>query len=47
MAFVANRVQFVQDHTDVQQWQYVSKHDNPVDDASRGRGSKNLSKIQR
>ena len=45
--FVANRAQFIRDHTDVQQWQYVSTHDNPVDDASRGLDSKNLSKIQR
>ena len=45
--FVANRVQFIRNHTDVQQWQYVSTHDNPEDDASRGLDSKNLNKIQR
>ena len=45
--FVVNRVQFIGDHTDVQQWQYVLTHDNPADDASRGLDSKNMSKIQR
>ena len=35
----------MQDHTDVQQWQYVSIHDNPADDASFGLDSKNLSKL--
>ena len=44
---VANRVQFIRDHTDIKQWQYVTTHDNPDDDASRGLDSKNLSKIQR
>ena len=44
--FVANSVEFMQDHTDVQQWQYVSIHDNPADDASFRFDSKNLSKIQ-
>ena len=45
--FVANRVQFIRDHTNVQQWQYVSTHDNADDDTSRRLDSKNLSKIQR
>ena len=45
--FVTNRVQFIRDHTDVQQWQYVSSHDNLADDASLVLDSKNLSKIQR
>ena len=40
-------MQFIRDHTDVQQWQYVSTHHNPADNASRGFDSKNLSKIQR
>ena len=34
--FVANCVHFIQDHTDVQQWQYVSTHDSPADNVSRG-----------
>ena len=45
--FVANRVQFIRDQTDVQQWQYVSTHDNFADDASRGLDSTNVSKMQR
>ena len=45
--FVFNRVQFIRDHTDVQQWQYVSTHDNAADDTSRGLDSEKLSKIQR
>ena len=40
-------MQFIRDHTDVQQWQYVSAHDNPADDSSRGLDSKNLGKTQR
>ena len=40
-------MQFIPDHTDVQQWQYVPTLDNPADDASSGLDSKNLSKIQR
>ena len=34
--FVANRVQKIQEHSDVNQWNYVKGKDNPVDDASRG-----------
>jgi len=34
--FVANRVQFIRDHTRVDQWQYVSTQENPADHASRG-----------
>ena len=45
--FVTNHVQFIQDHTDIQQWQFVSIHGNAADDASRGLDSKNLSKVQR
>ena len=43
--FIANHVQFIRDHTYVQQWQYVLTHDNPADDASSGLDSKNLSRI--
>ena len=32
--FVANRVQFIRDNTDIEQWHYISTHDNPADDAS-------------
>ena len=35
--FVANRVQFIRDHTRTDQWQYVSTQENPADHASRGR----------
>ena len=45
--FVANRVQFIRYHTDVQQWQYVLTHDNPDEDGSRELDYKNLSKIKR
>ena len=34
--FVANRVQKIQEHSDVNQWNYVKGKNNPVDDASRG-----------
>ena len=34
--FVANRVQKIQEHSDVNQWNYVKGKDNPADDASRG-----------
>ena len=44
---IASRMQFIRDHTDVQQWQYVSTHDNPADNVSRGLDSKHLSKIKR
>ena len=38
----ASRVQFIRDNTDIEQRHYISTHDNPVDDASRGLDSKNL-----
>lgn len=34
--FVANRVSFIRDATQPQQWRYVPTKDNPADDASRG-----------
>ena len=34
--FVANRVQKIQEHSDVNQWNYVKGRDNPADHASRG-----------
>ena len=33
--FVANRVQKIQEHSDVNQWNYVKGIDNPADDTSR------------
>ena len=41
--FVANRVQFIREHTEVKQWQYVSTKDNPADYASRGLTATELS----
>lgn len=34
--FVANRVQYIRDHTKADQWQYISTQSNPADHASRG-----------
>ena len=34
--FVANRVQFIQDHSENKQWRYVGTRENPADYASRG-----------
>ena len=34
--FMANRVQKIQEHSDLNQWNYVKKRDNHTDDASRG-----------
>ena len=34
--FVANRVQKIQEHSDVNQSNYVKGRDNPADDESRG-----------
>jgi len=34
--FVANRVQFIQEHTDANQWRYVNTSNNPADLASMG-----------
>lgn len=34
--FVANRVQLIRDHSEIQQWHYVNTADNPADYASRG-----------
>ena len=45
--FVANCVQFIGDNTDIEQWHYISTHDNPEDDASRGLDSKNSGRIKR
>ena len=34
--FVANRVQFIRDHTRPDQWHYIPSEDNPADHTSRG-----------
>ena len=34
--FLANRVQKIQEHSDVNQWKYVKGRDNPADDILRG-----------
>ena len=43
--FVANRVQFIRDHTDVKQWCYVPTKDNPADHASRGFSASEFRKV--
>ncbi|PIK33816.1 hypothetical protein BSL78_29367 [Apostichopus japonicus] len=34
--FVSNRVQFIKEHTEPNQWHYISTRENPADHASRG-----------
>ena len=36
MCSVANRIQQIRNHSDPEQWRYVSSKDNPADSASRG-----------
>lgn len=43
--FVANRISFVRDATEVQQWRYVSTKENPADQASQRANSKQLLKL--
>ena len=38
--YVANRVQFIRDHTSPDQWRYVQSGSNPADEASRGMNAK-------
>ena len=45
--FVANRVQLIRDNTNIEQWHYISTHDNPADDASRGLDSENPGRIKK
>ena len=45
--FVANRIQFIHDHSDVAQWYYVLSACNPADDSSRRLGGIKSSKLQR
>ena len=45
--FVANRTRKIREHTDKEQWRYVSTDDNPGDDASRGLSFDDEKKIAR
>ena len=45
--FVANSAQFIRDNTDIKQWHYISTHDNPADNASRGLDLKNHGRMKR
>ena len=45
--FVANRIQFICDHSDVAQWYYVPSACNPADDSSRCLHGIQSSKSQR
>ena len=40
--FVANRIQTIHDHTQVEQWHYVNTACNPADEASRGLSAEDL-----
>jgi len=40
LVYVANRVQFIRDHTSPDQWCYVESGSNPADEASRGMNAK-------
>ena len=40
--FVANRVQFIREHTQVRQWHYIPTTINPADHASRGLHAREL-----
>ena len=42
--FVANRIQTINENSDVIQWKYVASKDNPADYASRGQDVKNFVK---
>ena len=41
-AYVANREQFICDHTSPDQWPYVESGSNPADEASRGMNAKEV-----
>ena len=45
--FIANRVQYIRDHTEVDQWRFVKGSINPADLASRGLGAVELAKSAR
>ena len=40
--YVANRVQFIRDHTSPDQWRYVESGSNPADEGSRGVNAKDF-----
>ena len=40
--YVANRVQFIHDHTSPAQWRHVESRSNPADEGSRGLNAKNF-----
>ena len=45
--FVANRIQYIRDHSSPHQWKYVPSQLNPADDASRGLEAKMFLKRER
>ena len=45
--FVANRVQLIQENSDVNQWMYVDSRSNPADDTSCGISPSNQEKVNR
>lgn len=45
--FVANRVQYIRDNSNPDQWHYVKTKNNPADDASRGLKSTDTLRIDR
>ncbi|XP_043200214.1 uncharacterized protein LOC122369489 [Amphibalanus amphitrite] len=40
--FVANRIQYIRQHTEPRQWHYIESKNNPADLASRGVGAREL-----
>ncbi|XP_066935299.1 uncharacterized protein [Clytia hemisphaerica] len=45
--YVTNRVQFIREHTTIDQWKYVPSKENPADDTSRGLNLSTTNKNQR
>ena len=45
--FVANRIEMIRDHTDINQWHYVGTKDNPANYSSRGIDRANDQAVQR
>ena len=45
--FVANRIQTIKNHTNINEWNYVSSKENPADDGSRGLNSTKSGKVKR
>ena len=44
--FVANRIEFIKEHSDECQWFYISSKQNPADNASRGIDICNQNKVK-